>query len=188
MNMWAQIVTFFKNMKNGYKIIGGLLIALVIILSLTYCQKTDVKYSAQQLLQLSELIRSKFNTKPDFWKLNTQWLIDNKILPDEMLDDNNIINDLGKEIIVGSGMDGQVLMPGDKSFDIVYKNLNFDECVNLSSYPFSDKQILGLLGLKIINGKEEFLIEWNGEKSLPLAKEDAEKMCTNKNILIWTFE
>ena len=188
MEIQAQVLAIWKKIKNGYKICALILLAMLIILSLYSCSKTEIKPSAQQLMQISDIIRQKFNTKPDFWKLNTQWLITNDVLPKEWIDEDKVINNLGKEVVVGSGINGLLLMPGAKSFDVVYKDLNYNECVELSSYQFQDKQILGLLAIKIINGEEEKRLDWGENGGLPLSKPNAEKICNKKNMIIWSFE
>lgn len=183
----AQWINFIKNLKNGYKFIIAVLI-LVIPLSLFCCSEDNIEPTAQQLIEITNKIRQKFSNKPDFWKLNTQWVIDNKILPENMLDDTRIINKLGKNILVGFGAQGQMLMPGAKSFDIVYENLNYNECVALASYQFSKQQILGLLSLTIVNESQEKRLVWGEDGELPPSIDKAQTICGKKNILIWNFE
>jgi len=182
-----QWIDFIKNLKNGYKFIIAVVI-LVIPLSLFCCSEQDIEPAANQLVDLTAKIRQKFSNKPDFWKLNTQWVIDNQILPENMIDDGCIINALGKNVLVGFGAQGQMLMPGAKSFDIVYENLNYNECVALASYQFSMQQLLGLLSLVIINENLENRLVWGEDGEFPPSTEKAQTICGKNNILIWNFE
>ncbi len=188
MKMQAQLLATWKSIKKGYKICGIILLSMLIVLSLRLCSTTEIEPVAQQLVQISDIIRKKFSAKPDFWKLNTQWLIDNQVLPNSMVKDGKIINLLGEEVVVGFGIEGQMLMPGAKSFDIVYKNLNHSECVGLASYAFAEQQVLGLLSLVIINGAEEKHLDWSEDGGLPLSADEAQKLCSSQNMLIWNFE
>ena len=183
----AQWIDFIKNLKNGYKFIIATLI-LIIPLSLFCCSEESIEPTANQLIELTNKIRQKFSSKPDFWKLNTQWVIDNQILSEDMVDNDNIINELGKNILIGFGAQGQMLMPGAKSFDVVYEDLNHNECVALSSYHFSEQQILGLLSLTIINETQETRLIWGENGKLLPSKDKAQTICGKKNILIWNFE
>ena len=183
----VQWIDFIKNLKNGYKFIIAFLV-LVIPLSLFYCSEEKTEPAAHQLIELTNIIRQKFNNKPDLWKLNTQWVIDNQVLPEDMIDDDSIVNALGKNVLVGFGMHGQMLMPGAKSFDIVYEDLTYNECVALASYQFSQQQLLGLLSLSIINEDQENCFVWGDGGKFPPSPEKAQAICGKKNILIWNFE
>ncbi len=187
MNKIAQGIEFFNNLKNGYKIIAIILV-IIVSLSLFYNNDNNVEVAAQQLVKTTEIIQQQFKTKPDFWKLNSKWLIDNQVLPQDMIDNNSIVNALEKEVIVGSGIMGQMLMPGAQSFDIVYKNLDYNECVFLSTYPFPEQQLLGLLSITIINGAQEKQFIWGENELLPLSQHKAEETCSKNNMIIWNFK
>lgn len=183
----VQWIDFIKNLKNGYKFIIAVLI-LVIPLSLFCCSEDITAPAANQLIKLTDKVRQKFSTRPDFRMLNTQWVIDNQILPEDMIDDNRIVNALGKNVLIGFGAQGQMLMPGAKSFDIAYENLSYDECVALASYQFSEQELLGLLSLSIINNGQENRLVWGEDGELPPSADKAQAICGKKNILIWNFE
>lgn len=146
-----------------------------------------VKPAAEQILQLAAQIRQEFQSKPDFWGLSTDWVIKNQATPQGMLKKGQIINALGRPVLVGGGNDGQVLMPGSRSFNIIYPNLSFADCAKLAAYPFSEQQALGMLSLTIINGGQEYTYGWGAENSLPLGLKTAKSVCKGQNVLVWGF-
>ena len=183
-----KIVSKITNLPTSTKI-ASVLVALTLLgWGVSCSSKNEVRPAARQLVRLVEIVHRNFQTKPDFWKLNTDWLIKNNMVPQEMLRDSQIINALGKPVLVGSGMDGQMLMPGARSFDIVYKDLSKRECVALASYDYPQTQTLGLISLTIINEKEEKNLVWGEKGGLPLLAEEAADICQKQNVLIWNFE
>jgi len=186
-NKIAQGIDFFKNLKLTYKVIA-IVLFIIVSLSLFYIRSKNIEPAAKQLIKMTEIIQQQFNTKPDFWKLNSKWLIDNQILPKEMIKNNIIINVLGKEVVVGTGIMGQMLMPGAQSFDIVYKNLDYDECVGLSTYPLTEQQLLRLLNITIINGTQEKSFSWGETEKIPLSQHKAKETCSKNNMIIWNFK
>lgn len=169
-------------------------IALILVLltllgwGISCSSQNEIRPAARQLIRLVEIVHRNFRAKPDFWKLNTEWLIQNSMVPQDMLKDKKIYNALGKLVLVGSGVDGQMIMPGTKSFDIIYKDLSKRECVALAAYEYPKNQTLGLISLTILNDENDKILVWDEENGLPLTTDKAAQLCRNKNILIWNFE
>ena len=184
-----QIFAWLQRFSKKEKTIGLFAFCVLMIsLSLCFCRhKSDIQPAGAQLSEVVNIIRNNFRTRPDYWQLSNAWLISQNILPSKMIQDNAIINLLDKPVFIGSGMSGQVLMPGAKSFDVAYQNLSYDECVGLSGYEFLQNEVLGLISITIINGAEENKYTW-GDGGLPLSPQTAQKICRDKNILIWNFE
>ena len=183
-----RLTAFVRDTKSSAKI-AGVLVGITLFGWCVSCSlKTEVRPAARQLVRLVEIIHRNFQTKPDFWKLNSAWLIDNNMVPQEMRSGRQIINALGKPVEVGAGIEGQMLMPGARSFDIVYKNLTKRECAALASYDYPQTQTLGLISLTVINGAEEKNLVWGEENRLPLSAEEAGELCKKQNMLIWNFE
>ena len=183
-----KFIAFVRSLKSSTKIAVVLVGITLLGWSVSCSLKTEVRPAARQLVRLVEIIHRNFQTKPDFWKLNSAWLIDNNMVPQEMRSGRQIINALGKPVEVGSGIEGQMLMPGALSFDIVYKNLTKRECAALASYDYPQTQTLGLISLTVINGAEEKNLVWGEENGLPLSAEEAGELCKKQNMLIWNFE
>lgn len=183
-----RLAVFVPKLTNRARIAVALIGVFFLGWGISCNLRSEVRPVAQQLVRLVEIIHQNFQTKPDFWKLNSAWLIDNELIPQEMLSGRQIINALGKPVEIGSGIEGRMLMPGARSFDIVYKDLTQSECAALASYAYPQAQTLGLISLTIINGKEERNLVWGEENGLPLSADKAREICQKKNILIWNFE
>ena len=183
-----KIFSNFNALTSSTKIAVFLVLLTLLGWGVSCSLKNEIKPAARQLIRLVEIVHRNFQTKPDFWKLNTDWLIENNMVPKEMLKNSLVVNALGKPVLVGSGINGQMLMPGSKSFDVIYKDLSKRECVALAAYEYPQAQTLGLISLTIINGKEEKNLVWGENGGLPLSADKAASICKKKNILIWNFE
>ena len=183
-----KLTDIWRNMTKTSKIAAMLVVITIFGLAVSCNFKSEVRPAARQLIRLVDIIHRNFQAKPDFWKLDTNWLVDNNMVPQEMLKDTQIVNALGNPVLVGLGIDGQMLMPGARSFDIVYKDLSKRECVALASYNYPQAQTLGLISLTIVNGAEEKMLVWGEGVGLPLSTEEAAEICQKRNILIWNFE
>ena len=98
-----------------------------------------------------------------------------------------IKNSLGQKVLIGSGRNGDVVMPGEYGFDIIFDKVNKTACFLLMQHNFSEEQRLGLSGATLLNSKENSF-SWSGEKVFPLSSAEARDLCEDKNIIIWTFE
>ena len=85
----------------------------------------------------------------------------NDILTKYRYKNNQLINALGKPILIGKGENGDIVMPGEKSFDVVYTDLSFAECINVASYQFEQQETLGLLQITIIGPEKSRIFEWS---------------------------
>ena len=150
--------------------------------------RNEVRPAARQVIRLVDIVHRNFQTKPDYWKLSSQWMIENNMVPSEMRQGLQIVNALGKPVLIGAGINGQMLMPGAKSFDIVYKDLSKRECVALATYEYPKNQTLGLIELTIVNENGEKSFVWGDKEGLPLESEEAAEICNKQNSLIWNFE
>lgn len=166
---------------------GILLIAAGIFFLLTR-DTPQIKAAAGEIIQTAEEIRQFYRNRPGYWGLNTDIVIKEGIAPNSVLKKGRLVNALNKDILVGQGADGAMLMPGARSFDIIYKNLTAKECRELASFAFSEEQSLGLLAVSIVQKTETQTFTWGGENKLPAGKAAAEQACRNGGDVIWTFE
>ncbi|MDR1025909.1 MAG: hypothetical protein LBL47_00785 [Lactobacillus sp.] len=163
------------------------LIFLVILGVILSGPSKGVKVAASDLKELSTMIRSHYQNRPGYWGLNTDVVLINKIAPLKMLKDAKLISGTGR-VMIGSGANGEIIMPGEKTFDVTFKDLNFKDCVDLVSFKFKEEHYLGLMNIKIVNDKGETLFDWGGENNIPAEKATAKEACSDKNDVVWSYE
>ena len=144
--------------------------------------------AAEQVPALAAEIRKAYQTKSNYWGLNTDTILQNKIAPLSMNSKNGLQNALGKKVLVGSGVNGDTVMPGGRSFDVVYIGLNKKECVALASYAFDEQNTLGLNHIALFVDQKEYVFGWSGEPHLPISSQIAAKYCGMENTLLFNYE
>ncbi len=179
-------------MAYHFRIWAGVCILVVITLvGWLLLHETDVgtREAAQELVKLDANIRRHYQNRPDFWGLSTQTVIQNKIYPQNMFQNGKLVGFFGNDILVGHGEEAQVLMPGARGFDIVYKNLNQKQCEELASFKFDEKFWLGITGISLNNGDEIKYFTWSDKNyALPIKKDMANEICSSSNTIIWHCE
>lgn len=183
-----KIKIFF--VKHHLFCLGGIGFVLVFafIWHIAMAPNTKIAEAQQNMFALTENIRNFYKKRPDYWGLSTQSALKNGLIPQMMLKDSKIYSAVGQNILIGSDEAGSVVMPGMRSFYIIYDGVSKKDCVDMVSYPISEQNKLGLLGIIIKNNKEEVVFQWGGENSLPIKKDKATKICRNKSIILWNFE
>ena len=184
---------FFQKWKTlpKYQKYGLPVLILAAVAATLLClRKEDIgtDKAVEELRQFSQNIRRFYQNRPDYWGLNTQTAVDKQIYPLRMLKDGTPKSHYGTPVLAGSGPNGDILMPGARNFDIIYKDLNRRQCIELSSYKFDEKFWLGISSVSIINDGGETQFGWSGTQTLPIAEDAAEKFCKGQNILIWHYE
>ena len=80
-------------------------------------------------------------------------------------------------------------MPGERSFDVVYGDLSMGECVALAAYRFERPEELGLLQITVVSGDNRQTFSWGEENyKLPVARQEAQKICRKGSKVLWTIE
>lgn len=183
-----KIKIFF--VKHHLFCLGGIGFVLVFafIWHIAMAPNTKIAEAQQNMFALTENIRNFYKKRPDYWGLSTQSALKNGLFPQMMLKESKIYSAVGQNILIGSDEAGSVVMPGMRSFYIIYDGVSKKDCVDMVSYPISEQNKLGLLGVIIKNNKEEVVFQWGGENSLPIKKDKATKICRNKSIILWNFE
>lgn len=186
------IKKLWHSMVRNFRIWGGFCAAAVIALTgwlLWHEADSGTCEAAKELVQLNDNIRRHYQNKPDFWGLSTQTIVQNKIYPQQMFKNGGLTGFFGNDILVGRGENGEMLMPGARGFDIVYKNLNKKQCEELAAFRFDEKFWFGITGITLNNGKEQKYFTWSDkEYALPIRKNFVQTICGNSNILIWHCE
>ena len=181
-----------KKFKFDSKYIFVALFAALIIcfIALLFSSPNDESEATMnELSDLTENIHNSFKQKPDYWGLNSKYIIDNNLVNPSAIKDDKIISVLGNEIIVGADDQGNVAMPGSKSFTITYKNISRKNCIILSSYNLDYAEKIGLLSITIKNAHDTKEFSWGGDNELPITITQAKDTClSSENSIIWTFK
>lgn len=181
------IISQIKAIKLNIKWIGIMVAILLIGLGATYwLTKPDTKVIAahQQIEILVQKIRDFYRNKPDAWGLNTASAIQNHLVDSTMIKGRMVQNALGKEVLLGADILGNMVMPGNRNAVIVYKNLTQKECRLIISQQFDEKMQLSLNSISIVNDQEH-TFSWGGENSLPISREKANEICKKANDILW---
>lgn len=167
------------------------LTAIVVLLSVVaFCfwwsgRTKSVNAVAQDVSDISAEIHRKYAHKNSYWGLNNASLEDTKVLRHR---NNQMVNRFNKPVLIGQGENGETIMPGEKTFDIVFINLSNMECIRAATSIFESPEITGLMQITIV-GKESQIFEWGSEQyNLPISQAAAKEFCTDNSKIIWTFE
>ncbi len=148
-----------------------------------------IEEAARQIEEIAREVRQSFVNQIDYWGLSTKNAVAKNILTILSYDDNKLINALGKPVQIGSGENGGIVMPGERSFDVVYDDLSMGECVALATYHFERPEELGLLQITIINEDGSQSFSWGEENyKLPISRQEAKRFCRNVSKVLWTLE
>lgn len=184
-----KILIFSKDNKNNILIVVGAIVCALIVTLFVPTSGIDASKEAQQLQSLSSNIRKHYRNRPDYWGLDAKAAINMQIVPLDMLKDHQITSIWNTPILIGAAPDGNILMPGSRSFDVIYKHLDKKQCVALASYKFDETFWLGVIQISIANDNQNKTFNWNGgENSLPIKPEVAKKSCKSLNTLVFHFE
>lgn len=192
--VWVRAMqsTIEKIQKFDKKIIIIAIIIVVVLfmLLLLIVNKEDkrIEIAANQVSSLSEKIRKYYRNKPDYWGLDTNQIISNNIAPQISNDKKALKNAFGSDILIGSDKYGSVVMPGSRSFSIIFKNLNKKACISLATYRFEESKSLGLISMTIVNENSEKMFAWGGENELPIPEIKAKNICKTGGSIIWSYE
>lgn len=181
-----------KKMKNKEKIIlyiwlSSLIIIILVGVMMCFQRPSEKIIEAnKEVLMLAGKIRTYYSNRPDYWGLGNSEVIKQKLYPGK-INNNQIMNNLGKIVNIGSDGNGTPIMPGVHNFIISYQKLNQKECIELASFHWSEEDRLGLISITIQNTKGSYEFSW-GDKGLPLSKGMAKQYCKEENKLLWSFE
>lgn len=147
--------------------------------------KTNINEASKQVFEIASQVRKHYVQKPDYWGLSSS----NQILTNLFYSNGKLINALSKPILLGQGADGAMIMPGGRSFDVVYKELTKSECIALAVYEQPVSAEVGLLQITITNSEKTTEFRWGDEEfKLPISRRNAMLACKNGDTIIWTFE
>lgn len=175
--------------RQIFALISGMLLAIMLLVWWYVKPDGRINRAAAQVLSVAESLHRQYIGKPDYWGLNTDLVINNKALSKDLYKvKGKLVNALGKPVLIGSGADGDTIMPGEKSFDIVYTGLSLRECVALATHGYEQSKTLGLLQITIVSGDIRQSFGWGEANTLPISRPEAKKFCKNNSLIVWTME
>ena len=98
---------------------------------------------------------------------------------------NKIFSKNASEILIGGDLNGRTVMPFEKSFGIIYTNLDHQKCIHVLTTKFDVSS--GLTGVTVSND-DVFEFTYGGVLNLPVSQEAAQTHCRAKNTVMFTFE
>ena len=171
---------FVKQKKNRLiKFIIPFCILLVGFFSCSYSHRV-IHQNIQSIFAISNAIRTHFMDKPGFWGLNTDYLLTQKIIPEKFIKGKKIVLKGGLELLVGSGIHGDTVMPLVQNFDIIISGLNRAQCISYAENQLTDEQKLALISITIVNNQGSYTFEWGGKFPLPVAQYATKQLCQDK--------
>ena len=100
--------------RRNRPLVGGLIVAAVAVLVLILIPRTDKKLvsAAEGVMTIAENVRQAYRAKPSYWGLHTNKAIQEGLIPAGMIKNQMAINALGQKILIGQGINGDMVMPG----------------------------------------------------------------------------
>lgn len=185
MNIKEKMRALTPLQKHGL-LMGAFLFVILLGVWLLFKPNTKLQTAGEQITLLADGVRNFYQKKPNAWGLNTYSAIQNKIVPQPMLNGRQVKNGLNKDVLLGADILGNTVMPGSKTFAIVYKNLSKEECMALATYSFAEKTMIAIDAINIINDKT-YSFSWGSKDGLPIKTEAAEKACQQVNDILWSI-
>lgn len=186
--MFKPVCAFFNTKTKIATAVAGILSAAAICIWLGL-SSNKTERAAAEVINIAADVHKLYAHKASYWTLSSDSLRSNDILTNYVYKNNQLVNALGKPVLIGKGEDGNVVMPGEKSFDVVYTDLSAKECIAVAAYQYQQQEMLGLLQITIIGKEKSRIFEWGAETyKLPVTRPEAERFCSDKSKVVWTFE
>ncbi len=178
-------------LKSNFELVLKIIIPLfIILLGYVACSHNQRKISLNidNIFNIAKDIRLSYSDKPDYWGLSTDSVVKNGVINSKFISQNKIFLDKNKEIFVGFGINSNPVLPQQKSFDIVLKNLNKAECISYLEANISQQNQVNLSKISVINSNQ-YTFNW-GDKTyaLPIKKYIGKDVCSEENnAIIWSI-
>lgn len=151
--------------------------------------RNEAHKNVKELFNIADSIRSHYVGKADYWGLSTISLIKNNVLPQKYIFNDKIILSNSKELLIGNGINADIVMPQSQTFDIVMKGLNKSQCIAYAEAKLSENNLVSISKISIANNLGFYSFEWGGRNALPIKSYASKDFCnTNDNTLIWTIK
>ena len=175
------------NKEDLIKIVIPVTIICIGFFSCSFLQR-NIKRNINDIFIISDDIRAYFSNKPDYWGLSTNYVVKNTIVDKKFIYNDKIILTDGKELLIGKGINGDVVLPREMSFDIILKKLNKSQCISYLENKLNDANQMKLESLSVVNSTISKVFTW-GDKtnSLPVKPYTGKDICSDENnTLIWS--
>ena len=176
--------------ENKENIFKALLPIMVILMGVYSCNGNErrIAKDVENIFAMTDDIRLYFSDKADYWGLNTDYIIKNNVINDSFVKDGKIVLGIDKNVLVGRGSAGEIILPRSNNFDVVLKNIDKVDCEAYLKANISDENQMKLLSISIENEVNKYTFEWgNNQYPLPVDKSSADNVCANSpNTIIWT--
>ena len=187
-NYMPNFINLLKNKQIIICVTTALLLVVALAFLLNLSPKEDYTEFRDELVTVSNNIRLHYKLKPDYWGLNNENVIKNKLVRENMVRNKKIISVTGREFIIGQNEKGDTVMPTQRNFMITLDNLNKRMCKKVSLVDIYNENNLALQKIIIRNDKQIVEFEWGGNNPLPITDNNVEKYCKSKNSISWVFE
>ncbi len=148
-----------------------------------------LSFNLDAIFRIAEYTRVYYADKPDYWKLSTDTLLHDKVIPIQYVKDGNIVLKDDIYILLGEGFEAAPVSPRSVTFDIVMPNLNKAQCLSYAEAQLTKSQLLVLDKITIHNSNGTFVYTWGAENPLPVEKYSSKNFCSNRNnTLIWSLK
>jgi len=169
-------------------ILAGMLLAIALLIWWYTKPDSRLTKAANQVVEIANAVHKHYIGKAGYWGLDNQTVAAGKILDRRFYRKEQLVNALGKPVLIGGDADGTTVMPGERSFNIVYANLSMHECIALATYNHEQSKTLSLLQITIGEGQTAQSFGWGEEHQLPISRAMAKKFCHNNTKVVWTME
>ncbi len=151
--------------------------------------QNDIKNNIADLFVVADEIRLSYADKPDYWGLSTDTIIKGNIVSKHFNKRDRLILSGGLNILVGSGIKAETIMPRMLTFDIIASDLTKAQCIAYVETSLKDEQLVALEQITINNNSGYHIFSWGGENPLPVQKYASKDLCDDgRNTIIWTLK
>ena len=183
-----KIKSIHINKDEFIKIGIPFIVVLVGFYSCSFLQR-NIKKNINDIFLISDDIRAYFSNKPDYWGLSTSYVVTNSIIDKKFIDKNKITLKDGKEILIGNGINGDVVLPREESFDIILKKLNKSQCISYLEAKLNDTNQMKLESISVVNSISSTNFSWGSKNNpLPVKSYTGKDFCIDENnTIIWSI-
>ena len=190
-----DIISFYQKIRylptSRYRwlaLIAAFSVLLILCTVMLSGDKQVFNKTLTDIISLADNIHAHYKIRPDYWGVSTQSAIDNKLVPARLLRGDKIVSSMGKNIIIGQDIEGNMVMPGSRQFMISISNISKSACLGLLTLPLTQQQNLSLTSVSVTSEDLTTDFTWGGDLSLPILEGTAKKYCKNHNTVSWIFE
>lgn len=136
---------------------------------------------SQQLIDLQKVVAQRYAAIGSYKDADNNTLIDEKIVPKDMINGNNLQSRTGGEVIVSKALDG-------KAFSLTFKDLPKAACLEMLTINWVHSDSTDLYSIEA--GGEEYKwprINSTEAKTLPIDVSTAAELCQDETDVTWVF-